>query len=100
MISLALALALCGQQESAEKITHSFLVAGEQTYLVNSDDSIGADGTRNFIPFRSSGALTGLVDVVTLRKPLSQALDIVSRPTFSIRFRPRFLLTGQKRHFR
>jgi hypothetical protein len=51
---------------------------------VNSDDSIGAAGTRNFIPFRSSGVFTGLVDVVTLRKPLSQALDMVSRPTFSI----------------
>jgi len=33
-------LALLAQQESPDKITHSFLVAGEHTYLVSSDDAI------------------------------------------------------------
>jgi hypothetical protein len=32
---------LAFQQESAEKITHAFLVAGAETYQVNADDSIG-----------------------------------------------------------
>ena len=50
---------------------------------VNSDVKIGAGGTRNLMPFRSSGVLIGWVDVVTWRKPLSQTLDIVSRPGFS-----------------
>ena len=34
-----IALALT-QQESPEKITHSFLVCGSQTYIVGSDDRI------------------------------------------------------------
>jgi len=34
------AAVLCFQQESSEKITHSFLVAGSQTYVVGSDDQI------------------------------------------------------------
>jgi len=33
-------LAILLQQESSENITHSFLVAGAETYLVNSDDRI------------------------------------------------------------
>jgi hypothetical protein len=33
-------LLLVNQQESAEKITHSFLVTGAQTYIVESDDQI------------------------------------------------------------
>jgi outer membrane protein assembly factor BamB len=32
---------LWSQQESPEKITHSFLVTGSQTYIVNQDDRIG-----------------------------------------------------------
>jgi hypothetical protein len=36
---LVIALALC-QQESPEKITHSFLVTGAQTYIVGNDDRI------------------------------------------------------------
>jgi len=31
-------VALCLQQESPDKITHSFLVAGSQTYIVGGDD--------------------------------------------------------------
>ena len=38
---ITLLFVLLTQQESAEKITHAFLVAGEQTYLVNADNSIG-----------------------------------------------------------
>ena len=38
--SLCLLLMLSLQQESPEKITHSFLVAGSQTYIVGSDDQI------------------------------------------------------------
>ncbi|MBV8882257.1 MAG: hypothetical protein JO332_20035 [Planctomycetaceae bacterium] len=40
MSALLFALAAFAQQESAEKITHSFLVAGAETYIVNHDDSI------------------------------------------------------------
>jgi hypothetical protein len=37
---LTLVLALLSQQESAEKITHSFLVTGGETYIVGCDDTI------------------------------------------------------------
>jgi len=40
MITLPLLLTLWAQQESAEKITHAFLVAGAETYIVGSDDRI------------------------------------------------------------
>jgi hypothetical protein len=40
MVSQILLVLICLQQESAEKITHSFLVAGSQTYIVGSDDQI------------------------------------------------------------
>ncbi len=40
MIALPLLLGLWAQQESPEKITHSFLVAGAETYVVGSDDRI------------------------------------------------------------
>jgi hypothetical protein len=40
MIILPLLFSLWTQQESPEKITHSFLVAGAQTYIVGSDDRI------------------------------------------------------------
>ena len=40
MIALSLALSLLAQQESPEKITHSFLVCGAETYIVSGDDSI------------------------------------------------------------
>ena len=42
MNTLLIALLACGaaQQESAEKITHSFLVTGGQTYIVGNDDKI------------------------------------------------------------
>ncbi|MBI3856245.1 MAG: hypothetical protein HY293_11200 [Planctomycetes bacterium] len=40
MNGLFLSILLLSQQESAEKITHSFLVAGAQTYIVAGDDSI------------------------------------------------------------
>src|SRR3954463_2902859 len=44
---IALLLALCAQQESAEKITHSFLVCGGETYIVNGGDSISWGYPRN-----------------------------------------------------
>src|SRR6185503_3723048 len=37
---LPMVLAIC-QQESPEKISHSFLVTGAQTYIVGNDDQIG-----------------------------------------------------------
>ena len=37
---LIAALSCCLQQESADKITHSFLVTGGQTYIVGNDDKI------------------------------------------------------------
>ena len=40
MIALALAATLWSQQESPEGITHSFLVAGAETYVVSADNTI------------------------------------------------------------
>jgi len=40
MIALPLLLSFLAQQESTENITHSFLVAGAETYIVGSDDRI------------------------------------------------------------
>lgn len=40
MNHLLLSIALLVQQESPEKLTHSFLVTGAQTYIVGSDDKI------------------------------------------------------------
>jgi len=39
-VSFMALLALLAQQESPEKITHSFLVCGAETYIVKGDDSI------------------------------------------------------------
>lgn len=40
ILALGLAFTLSSQQESAEKITHSFLVTGAETYIVVADDTI------------------------------------------------------------
>ena len=40
MISTALLLCLLTQQDSAEKISHSFLVTGGETYIVDGDDKV------------------------------------------------------------
>jgi len=69
---------------SAEYSSLKLIGVGLAPSAVNRDDSMGAAGTRIFRPLRSSGVLTALVEVVTLRKPLSQGLDMVSKPTFSI----------------
>jgi outer membrane protein assembly factor BamB len=40
LAALVLALSAPPQQESAEKITHSFLVTGSETYIVGGDDTV------------------------------------------------------------
>src|SRR3954447_21391965 len=56
---------------SAEYTSLKLIGVGLAPSAVNRVASIGAEGTRSFTPFRSSGPLIGLVDVVTWRKPFS-----------------------------